>query len=107
LSSVRRNLETFRAAAGDDRGKPARTVDGGSAGGARANPACLSAGTRRGGVRPARGRDAYGGHRRFAVGLLTAGGAAGLDRSLRSRRGFSLPAACRPAARLADAARLG
>ena len=61
--------KTFRAAAGDHRGKPARIVDGGSAGGARASLARLSAGPRRGGVRPARRPHAYGGHRGFVVGL--------------------------------------
>ena len=77
-----------RAAAADHRGKPARTVDGGSAGGTRTSPARLSAGARRGGVRPARRPDAHGGHRGFAVGLVARGRPPDLDRSLRELPGF-------------------
>ena len=102
---IRDSFETFCAAAGDHRGKPARTAGGGSAGGTRANPACIPSGLRLGGVWAARRPYAYGDHRGFALGLVICGGSSDIDRPLRSRRDFSLPAAYRIAARLADAFR--
>jgi hypothetical protein len=59
------------------------------------HPARHPAGARRGGVRPARRTDAHGGHRGFAVGLVTRGRPPDFDGALRRRRDFSLPAAHR------------